>query len=262
MSETENNGWNITGEMLNQNGKKPENDTMKIKGIYKICNKINGKYYIGSSINIKDSPNSRWSRHVADLNKNRHHNDHLQRAWNKYGKDNFEFSIIQHYNGNLDEELLMLEQRYLNIAKKEKDNCYNECYIAGKVTMTPEIRKKIGAAHKGKIGLRGKNNPMYGKKLSNETKKKISDALSGENNPFYGRKHSPDTIKKFRNAAKRGTDNYNYDKTVYNFLNIKTNESFTGTRHQLYTKYNLDRRSVKRLIKGQRNMYNGWKLIK
>ena len=70
---------------------------MKISGIYKIINKINGKYYVGSSVNIKDYPNNRWSRHIADLNANRHHNDYLQRAWNKYGQDAFEFIIIENY---------------------------------------------------------------------------------------------------------------------------------------------------------------------
>ena len=48
-------------------------------GIYKIINKVNGKYYVGSSLNI----NKRWSVHKSALSKNKHHNDHLQNAWNK-----------------------------------------------------------------------------------------------------------------------------------------------------------------------------------
>ncbi len=40
-------------------------------------------------------------------------------------------------------------------------------------------------------GLRvGKNHPMYGKKHSDETRKKISKMLSGKNNPMYGKHHS------------------------------------------------------------------------
>ena len=44
-------------------------------GIYKIENKVNGKVYIGQSIDI----NTRWYNHRKELNGNRHHNEHLQR---------------------------------------------------------------------------------------------------------------------------------------------------------------------------------------
>lgn len=45
-------------------------------GIYKIENKVNGKVYIGQSIDIK----IRWYNHRKELNGNRHHNEHLQNA--------------------------------------------------------------------------------------------------------------------------------------------------------------------------------------
>ncbi len=60
-------------------------------GIYKIENKINGKVYIGQSIDIK----TRWYNHQKELNRNKHHNKHLQNAWNKYGENKFIFSIIE-----------------------------------------------------------------------------------------------------------------------------------------------------------------------
>ena len=60
-------------------------------GIYKIENLLNGKVYIGQSVDIT----KRWSTHVAELNNNCHHNIHLQNAWNKYGEENFEFSIVE-----------------------------------------------------------------------------------------------------------------------------------------------------------------------
>lgn len=63
----------------------------KISGIYCIENKINGKKYIGLSNNIY----KRWSYHLEDFEAHRHKNIHLQRAWNKYGEKNFEFSIIE-----------------------------------------------------------------------------------------------------------------------------------------------------------------------
>mgnify|MGYP000355475291 CR=1 FL=1 len=64
---------------------------MKNCGIYLIRNRISEKFYVGSSIDI----DRRWTRHIDDLNKNKHHSVKLQNSWNKYGKDNFDFFIIQ-----------------------------------------------------------------------------------------------------------------------------------------------------------------------
>lgn len=77
-------------------------------GIYKIENLINGKIYIGQSIDIE----KRWSTHVSILNQNHHYNPHLQNAWNKYGIENFKFSIIEEctqYELN-DREIYWIEQ--------------------------------------------------------------------------------------------------------------------------------------------------------
>lgn len=58
-------------------------------GIYKIENKINGKIYIGQSIGIEH----RWQKHLAA-------NDDfvIHKALKKYGKENFDFSIIEECN--------------------------------------------------------------------------------------------------------------------------------------------------------------------
>lgn len=64
---------------------------MKICGIYKIENKINHKIYIGQSIDIK----TRWTAHKRCSKYNDKKDYRLYQAINKYGLDNFDFSIIE-----------------------------------------------------------------------------------------------------------------------------------------------------------------------
>jgi hypothetical protein len=82
-------------------------------------------------------------------------------------------------------------------------------YIDSKigVKLTDSHRQKISEA------ARGKNNSMYGKNHSEETKKKISENhpdVNGKNNPMWGKKRilSQETIEKIRetNTGKRHTE--------------------------------------------------------
>lgn len=62
-------------------------------GIYKITNKINGKCYIGQSIDIHD----RWIKHRSrpfQVNDNAY-DTYLYRAIRKYGLDNFTFEVLE-----------------------------------------------------------------------------------------------------------------------------------------------------------------------
>ena len=57
-------------------------------GIYQIVNLLEPeKFYIGSAQKFGKRRNQHWSR----LQLNKHENEHLQRAWSKYGEENFEF---------------------------------------------------------------------------------------------------------------------------------------------------------------------------
>lgn len=55
----------------------------------------------------------------------------------------------------------------------------------------------------------GKNNGMYGKKHSEETKKQMSILRKGENSWWYGKKHTKETIEKMRLSAKNRKNTFN-----------------------------------------------------
>jgi len=76
-------------------------------GIYKICNVTNGKCYYGSSFDV----DKRFRRHKNDLNKKKHINILLQRAWDKYQESSFDFSLVEECSKDV---LLEREQHYLD----------------------------------------------------------------------------------------------------------------------------------------------------
>lgn len=81
-------------------------------GIYKIICLINGKFYIGST---RDT-HIRWQEHQSCLRRNVHGNPYLQNSWNKYGRDEFIFQVIERV---AQEDLISREQFWM-----DKTKCY------------------------------------------------------------------------------------------------------------------------------------------
>ena len=90
----------------------------KICGVYKITNKLNGKFYIGSSNDVEH----RWRQHRLQLKDKTHKNKHLQYAWNLYGEDNFMFDIIEECFPEMQFER---EQYYLDTLNPFEERGYN-----------------------------------------------------------------------------------------------------------------------------------------
>lgn len=77
-----------------------------------------------------------------------------------------------------------------------------------------ETKKRISEANKGE------KHHMYGKHLSDETKKKLKDRMTGENNPFYGKTHSKEKMKQIAikisvSMKGRKPKNSEYMKTTF-----------------------------------------------
>ena len=133
-------------------------------GLYRILNRANSHYYVGSTV---DSAN-RWRHHRNALRKNKHYNDHLQRAWNKYGEATFVFEITQEFSCGITLLELKTEEGKLLDSVVGLSECYN-------------ISKDPLA-------------PTRGLKISEETKQKRSLALKGQ-------KRTPEQIEYNRQAV-------------------------------------------------------------
>jgi len=197
----------------------------KICGIYLIQCKANGKKYIGQARDIKN----RWIKHKTSLINNRHWNIYLQSAWNKYGKDAFEFKILceeKEENLNELEEFIISELETFT----DRDKGYNLASGGGASKHSEETKEKISLANKGRmfadehknnisLSKKGvKRGPMLeehkrkigltriGKKASEETRGKLSLARKGKKLSEehkqkiglsgIGRKHSEETRHK------------------------------------------------------------------
>ena len=85
----------------------------RTSGVYEIRCILNGKFYIGSAVNLRE----RWQRHLVTLQRGEHHNFFLQQAWKKHGEGNFIFSILEF---TALDKVLSTEQKWI-----DKTECIN-----------------------------------------------------------------------------------------------------------------------------------------
>jgi group I intron endonuclease len=134
-------------------------------GIYTIYCSLNNKYYVGYSKNLK----KRIGQHKLRLKKNIHQNIFLQRAYNKYGKDAFEFDILE----NCEEQFLCsLEHYWCNML-----NTHNKKYG---YNILPTHPNKINSGHSLETILKMKNATKICEHRENRRKKIIIYSLNGE----------------------------------------------------------------------------------
>lgn len=113
--------------------------------IYSITNTKTGKRYIGSTV----STIGRWKTHRWQLNKGIHANEHLQRAWNKYGKKSFIFETLYEEIGNAERKRTVEDEFMNKYSSRDREFGYNlnAANLIGNV-MKDETRRKISAALK------------------------------------------------------------------------------------------------------------------
>jgi group I intron endonuclease len=151
---------------------------MKKCGIYGIKNLANGKWYIGQSVDIE----RRQENHFYCLKGGYHFNTHLQKAFDKYGINNFTFHVLEVTS----EPMLDIRERaWIMYYQSTQEQWGYNLEGGGHVNkhLTAEVRKKISEAKK--------RQPLYNGQL--EVMKKIHKAQ-------IGKPQSPEHLKHLSEA--------------------------------------------------------------
>lgn len=216
--------------------------------IYKITNRINGKVYIGQTI---QSLKKRWSKHCNDKKACCRL---LHNAIQKYGKENFEITVIDHAHSReeLDNKEIFWIDFYDSMNPEKGYNLLgggNKNHI-----VSEETKRKLSKAGKGR-------------KLSNEQKKKLRESKLGKH-------RSQEIIEKMRNTKIRlgvhkGEKNYSFgrfgkDSAVARVvLNITLGEKYDSIRLAAQSVGVKDGSIITKCCKGKRKTAYGyeWRYI-
>ena len=234
----------------------------------------NGKMYVGIT---KQEPEKRWANGRGYTS-----NKYFTNAINKYGWDNFEHEIM--FEGLTKEQAELAESiliAYYNLTDKDRGyNINNGGQVIGTHSLetrrkmseawtderraqqamrtanravSDESRRKMSIAKQGKYG--GENHPMYGKRhteeskkkmsiahrnISDETRRKMSESAKkhvGDKNPFYGKHHTSGAKEKLsqsKNSVKRAVVALNNDTGEVEFIceSLKDAERRVGRAYQ------------------------------
>lgn len=180
--------------------------------IYKAENKINGNCYIGKTTrNIE----IRIKRHLYDA-RTKSSNSIFHKALRKYGSENFEWSILCTTDDY--DKLNKLEIFYIEIYSKIT-KIYNITKGGGGqlgVKIKDSTRQKLSEAwYKNPKIYKGKDNPRYGKEVTEETRKKQSEARKGKSSWNKGIPCRDETKKKLSEKAKKRPGPWTGKKRVF-----------------------------------------------
>ena len=204
--------------------------------IYKTTNKINGKFYIGFDtknnpdylgsglrldLAIKKYGKENFVKEILEICENEKQLSERERFWIKETR-----AVEIGYNiseggdgGNLGEEVnkkrgeklkgripwnkgkkgIYSKETLMKISKRVSESLKGK-YIGKNSRNYGRKRPDLSEINKRKIG---KKNPMFGRHLTEEHKKLISEKVKGEKHPNYGKHRSEETKRKISESLRK-----------------------------------------------------------
>lgn len=202
--------------------------------IYKVENKVNGKIYIGKTINSLEK--RKW-RHLNDSKKEKYNSIYFYRALKKYGEENFEWSILS--TTDSENKLNVMEKFYIAVYRKMNQlyNMTNGGEGMSGYIMPQKTKEKISLSNMNHVVSDYTKNRIKEKRklqiCTEETKNKMSKNRKG-------RKHNKESKLKMSKIKKSYWENI--DKTNYVF-------SREGKAHSEETKEKIRQKALERELK-------------
>lgn len=192
----------------------------KFSCIYQIRNLINEKIYVGSAFNF----HKRIQAHEHRLRFNKHVNKHIQAAYNKYGKDNFVFEILEECEK---EKIIEREQFWIDKLKPQYNLNLFAANSSGRKLSLESIEKM--------------RKSLTGKKHTEESKRKMSESRKGKPHK-KGYKFSKETRDKM-SASKIGS-------VVSEETKLKISKAHKGKVMSLEARQKMSQAAYKRYSNG------------
>jgi group I intron endonuclease len=243
--------------------------------IYKFTNKINGKSYIGQTIQKLEN---RFSQHKSQSKRKVKKNQHFYNAIKKYGWENFIKEEILICFTDI-KDLNQLETYFIDYFDTY-NNGYNsttggENFLRRPWTEEQREAKREwlrinGAPMKGKKhtpeALKkmsewqlGEKSPNFGKKWNQEFKDGMSARVSGSKNPMFGKKRTKESLQK----QKENFTHYTHvmcNETNEFFNSIADASEFLVNYHKITTSdpRGIYSGGIREVVEGKRNHSKGF----
>lgn len=200
------------------------NEDFEGSGIYCYENKINGKKYIGQSINLKKRISDHERNFKKDVfeNTNAGENKPLWYAIKKYGRENFEIYILEQVEPKcLDDKEEYYISFFNSLVNENGYNILKRGFSRFGILHSQETKLKLSIIHSN-ISEETRNkmrNSQKGRKHSEETKLKIGNAhrgkvlsqetidkvrRTGKDHFMFGKHHSDETKRKMSENSGKG----------------------------------------------------------
>ena len=220
----------LTGKPLRGNPVLSLERGIKMIGVYKITNKVNGKMYIGGSTNLK----LRKIDHFKPYRINRLRHLPIYEAMLEHGRENFEFEVIER---TTEEDLNTREEYYIDKYNTVEDG-YNVVRTA--LNVHDEEFSKVNADRLRERNLKNWQDPEYREHITNSSREYQKTV------PYEKRLNAIKGLNKYTDSIKKSIGQYDKQgNLIATFDGMREAGRQTGIQHTSIGKVaNGDRKSA------------------